>query len=95
MAEWTYVETEPFERFCQIHTFAITKQQDGADIEFVIRVKEYVNPPDPAMRFLAEADKQTNQKTAPYTPIGWGPNLAMALYECVKAIRLFPYEGLD
>ena len=92
MAEWTYVDTEPFERFCQIQTFGLTKRHDGGDVEFIITVKEYVNPPDPAMKFLAEADKQTNQKTAPYTPIGWGSTMAMALYECVKAIRRFPYE---
>lgn len=93
MAEWTYVETEPFERFCQIQSFGLTKRQGDKDIEFVITVKEFVNPPDPAMRFLAQADKQTNQKTAPYTPVGWGPNLSVALYECVKAIRRFPYEA--
>jgi hypothetical protein len=92
LAEWTYVETEPSEHFCHIHYFGLTKRQDGVDIDFVIAVKEYVNPPDPAMKFLAQADKQTNQKTAPYTPMGWGPTLAMALYECVKAIRRFPYE---
>ena len=44
------------------------------------------------MRFLAQADKQTNQKTAPYTPTGWGPSLLQALAECVQGIRRFPYE---
>jgi len=78
-----------------MQTFGLTKRQGGADIEFVITVKEYVNPPDPAMKFLAQADKQTNQRTAPYTPIGWGSTLAMALYECIKAIRRFPYEPID
>jgi len=51
-----------------------------------------VSPPDPAMRFLAQADKQTNQKTAPYTPMGWGSSLLQALAECMKGIRKFPYE---
>lgn len=95
MSEWTYIHTEPTEKFCQIRHFGFTKRQGTKDVDFVITVKEYVSPPDPAMKFVAEADKQTNQKVAPYTPIGWGPNLSGALYECVKAIRRFPYEPTD
>ena len=38
-------------------------------------------------------DKQTNQKTLPYTPNGWGLTLLQALSECVKAMQRFPYEG--
>ena len=38
-------------------------------------------------------DKQTNQKTAAYTPCGWGQTLLQALADCVKAIQRFPYEG--
>jgi len=53
---------------------------------------EYVSPPDPAMRYVAQTDNQTNQKSAPYTPTGWGATLEIALAECLKAIRLFPYE---
>ena len=92
MAEWTYIQTEPSERFCHITYFGYTKKHAAGAVDFVITVKEYVNPPDAAMTFVAEADKQTNQKMAPYTPIGWGPTLSAALYECVKAIRRFPYE---
>lgn len=92
MAEWTYAEEEPTERLCRIEHYAVKKQQAGGDVEFLITVREYVNPPDPAMRFLAQSDKQTNQKTAPYTPTGWGSSLLQALAECVKAIRKFPYE---
>ena len=92
MAEWTYIETDSSERLCQIQHFGFTKKEAATEVEFVITVREYINPPDPAMKFLAEADKQTNQKIAPYTPIGWGPSLSAALYECVKAIRRFPYE---
>ena len=93
MAEWTYIDSDASERFCHIEYFSLTKVQGGAEIEFTITVKHYVNPPDPAMKFLAQADKQVNQKTAPHIPVGWGPNLSTALYECVKAIRRFPYEG--
>ena len=95
MAEWTYIETEPSERLCHIDHFGYTKRQGAVDIDFLITVKEYSNPAEQGMKFLAEADKQTNQKIAPYTPIGWGPNLSTALYECVKAIRRFEYEPVD
>jgi hypothetical protein len=92
VSEWTYAEAKPTERLCRIEHFSVTKTQPGGDVEFLITVREYVNPPDPAMRFLAQADKQTNQKTAPYTPTGWGPSLLQALAECVNGIRKFPYE---
>lgn len=92
MAEWTYVETQPSEQFCQLHQFAIKQKYADGDVEFIITVREYIDPPDPAMKFLAEADKQTNQQTAPYTPMGWGPTIAEALSECLKAVRRFPYE---
>ena len=95
MAEWTYIQTEPSERFCQIQYFGFTKRQAGSDVDFLITVKNYVNPADAAMTFVAEADKQTNQKIAPYTPIGWGPSLSSALYECIKSIRRFPYEPTE
>jgi hypothetical protein len=42
---------------------------------------------------MAEADKQTNQSIAPYTPTGWGSTLGKALAECVRAINRFAYEG--
>ena len=92
MSEWAYAQEEPAERLCRIEQFSVIKQQAGSDVEFLITVREYFTPPDPAMRFLAQADKQTNQKTAPYTPIGWGSSLLQALAECIKAIRKFPYE---
>ncbi len=92
MAEWTYVDTEAAEAFCQLQYFAIKKRQADGEVEFVITVREYVNPPDPAMKFFAQADKQTNQKTAPFTPVGWGQSMSAALHECVKSIRRFPYE---
>jgi hypothetical protein len=77
----------------QLHFFSVNKKQDGKVIEFRITVKEYATPNKLSMRFYAEADKQTNQKTAPYTPNGWGQTLLQALGDCVKAIERFPYEG--
>ncbi len=93
MAEWTYAQDDPSEQLCRIERFGFTKKQAGGDVEFLITVREYVNPPDPAMRFLAQSDKQVNQKTVPYTPIGWGPSLLTALAECLQHIRKFPYEA--
>ncbi len=92
MSDWQYAEEKPTERLSKIEQYSMLKHQSGGDVEFLITVREYVNPPDPAMRFLAQADKQTNQKTAPYTPTGWGSSLLQALAECMKGIRKFPYE---
>ncbi len=92
MSDWHYAQEEPTERLCRIEYYSILKAHAGVDVEFLITVREYVNPPDPAMRFLAQANKQTNQRTAPYTPTGWGSSLLQALAECVKGIRKFPYE---
>ncbi|MBI4893509.1 MAG: hypothetical protein HY821_23005 [Acidobacteria bacterium] len=68
------------------------KLQDGCEIEFTIRVYEYLNPPDPTMPFFAVADKQTNQATAAYHPTGWGRTLLEALSSCVRNIHRFPYQ---
>ncbi len=95
MAEWMYAQEDPAEELCQIHHFSVKKSQAGTRIEFLITVREYVAPHDPALRFLAQADKETNQRTAPYLPTGWGASLSMALSECMKAIRRFPYEPLE
>jgi hypothetical protein len=92
LADWHFAQETPTERLCRIEHYSMLKNQAAGDVEFLITVREYVNPPDPAMRFLAQADKQTNQKTAPYTPTGWGSSLLQALAECMKGIRRFPYE---
>ena len=62
-------------------------------MEFRITVREYATRNHLFMHFYAEADKQTNQKTAPFTPCGWGPTLQQALSQCIRTIYLFPYEG--
>jgi hypothetical protein len=92
LADWHFAQEKPAERLCKIEQYSVLKEHPGGPVEFLITVREYVHPPDPAMRFLAQADKQTNQKTAPYTPTGWGPSLLEALAECMKSIRRFPYE---
>ena len=95
MSEWTFAQTQPSEELAQLHFFSMKKCQPDGDIEFIITVKEYVDRNQYHMRFFAEADKQTNQKTAPFTPFGWGESLLQALSECVRAIHRFPYEGDD
>lgn len=88
MSEWTFAQHHDSERLCHLQHFSMI--HDG--VEFMITMREYITPPDPTMRFYATADKQTNQKSAPFTPVGWGNTLLVALSECMKAIRLFPHQ---
>lgn len=93
MAEWELAQSRPSDQLCQLHYFSMKKQEAAGEVEFSITVREYVVGRDQSMRFFAEADKQTNQSTAPFTPVGWGNSLLKALAECVKAVHRFPYEG--
>jgi len=93
MEDWTFAQTDESEKLAKLQLYSFTKKQDGQEIEFVITVKEFRPGADQSMRFLAQADKQTNQKTAPYLPSGWGSNLLGALSACIKEIKRFPYEG--
>jgi len=68
------------------------KSYDGREVEIVIAVKEFYTPKDPAMTFFAQADKQINQKVAPYTPTGWGNTLLAALAQCMREVERFPYQ---
>jgi hypothetical protein len=89
MSDWRFVHYEPAEEFARVEYYSL--KRDG--VEFRITVREYATPPDPAMKFFATSDLQTNQRTAPFTPCGWGPTVLTALAECMRAIRRFPYEG--
>jgi hypothetical protein len=93
MSEWTFAQSDNADELAQLHFFSINKRQGDQIIEFRVTVKEYATPNHLNMRFYAEADKETNQKTARYTPNGWGPTLLQALSDCIKAIQRFPYEG--
>jgi hypothetical protein len=93
MAEWELAQSHPEEQLAKLHFFSIKKKQANGEIEFRIVIKEFVTGRDQSMQFFAEADKQTNQATAPFTPTGWGPSLFKALSECIRAIHRFPYEG--
>jgi len=92
-SEWTFAQSDRAEELALLHFFSVNKRHGDGFIEFRITVKEYATPNHLSMRFYAEADKQTNQKTAPYTPNGWGQTLLQALGDCVKAVHRFPYEG--
>ena len=93
MQDWAFAQTHVSQQLAHLHLFSITKVQPGGEVEFIITVKEFVTPKEPTMHFFAQADKMTNQKTAPYRPSGWGKTMLEALSECVKAINRFPYEG--
>jgi len=92
--EWTMAESDPADELARLHYFSVKKRTPGGEpVEFVITVREGVpSRDDQSMQFFAQADKQTNQKAAPYTPSGWGNTLIKALGECVRAIHRFPYE---
>ena len=93
MDEWGYAQEDPAEQLARLHYFSIKKLQDGAAIEFKIIVKEYAKPPLGALKFIAQADRQTNQKVAPYTPHGWGNTLGEAISSCVREIKRFRDES--
>jgi hypothetical protein len=93
MAEWEFAQVNPTDQLAKLHFFSMTKKQPGGDVEFRIVVKEFAQQSNPLGQFFAEADKQTNQSTAPFTPCGWGDTLLKALLECVRSIHRFPYEG--
>ena len=93
MSEWEFAQAEPEQQLAKVHLFSMVKRQDGGDVEFTITVREYLTPKDPAMGYFAEADKQTNQGVAPYTPIGWGKTLLAALAQCMREVERFPYRA--
>jgi hypothetical protein len=93
MNDWGFAQTDPSQKLARLHLFSVVKVQDGKEIEFTITVKEYAMPVDPAAPFFAQADKQTNQSVAPYTPSGWGGSVYEALSRCVKEVHRFPYQG--
>ena len=62
------------------------------EIEFVITVKEFASRNAMQMRFYAQADKEINQRIAPFRAFGWGDSLLAALTECLRTIRQYPYE---
>ena len=94
MAEWTDAQVDRSEELFLLHFFSMKKREPKGDVNFRITVKEFATPPaGQFVRFFAEADKQVNQKTAPFVPSGCGDTLFAALLDCMRLIRQFPYEG--
>lgn len=94
--EWTFAETDPAEELAKHHHFSVKKEHADGPVEFIITVREFVTVrEDQSMHFFAQADKQTNQQTAPFTPSGWGSTLLKALSECIREVHRFPYEPPD
>jgi hypothetical protein len=92
MSDWEFAQADPGQQLAKVHHFSMLKRQEGGDVEFTITVKEFLTPRDPAMGFFAQADKQTNQGAALYTPAGWGKSLLAALAECMREVERFPYR---
>ena len=92
MADWVYAQIDPGEELAQLHHFSFKKCHADGDIEFVITVKEFASRNAVQMRFYAQADKEVNQRTAPFRPFGSGDSVLAALTECMRAIRQYPYE---
>ena len=92
MAEWVHAQNDPAEELAQLHYFSFKKRQLEGEIEFVITVKEFASRNAVQMRFYAQADKEVNQRIAPFRPFGWGDTLLGALTDCMNGIRQNPYE---
>src|SRR5689334_17541638 len=90
MTEWMYAQLDPSEELAQLHYFSFKKA--GSDVEFLITVKEFAPRNELQMRFYAQADKEINQRIAPFRPFGWGDSLLRALRECMAGIRQYPYD---
>ena len=95
MADWVHAQKDPAEELAQLSYFSFKKHQPAGEIEFVITVREFASRNAMQMRFYAQADKEVNQKTAPFRPFGWGDSLLVALSECMRGIRQYPFEPTD
>ncbi len=92
MSDWKYAQEQPSEELAQLHFFSTKKRHASGDVELRITVHEYAASERPDMRFYAQADKDLNQKTAPFRPFGWSSTLLGALAECMRNIRRFEYD---
>jgi hypothetical protein len=94
MSDWKFAQEEDRSiELAMVHRFSMMKKEKEGEVEFTITIKEFAKPASRTMSFFAQADKQTNQKTMPVTPAGWGESLLAALSECIAEINRFPYQG--
>jgi hypothetical protein len=93
VSDWRFAQKNPSEELALLHQFSFKKCHGSGETEFVITVREYAAPPPGQhVRFFALADKQVNQKLAPFVPSGWGNSVLDALSDCTRMIRQFPCE---
>ena len=92
MSDWEFAQANPEQQLAKLHHFSMCTKQESGEVEFTITVKEFLTPRDPAMGYFAQADKQTNQGVAPYTPIGWGKTMLAALAQCMREVERFPHR---
>jgi hypothetical protein len=93
MSDWEFAQANPEQQLAKLHHFSMCTKQESGEVEFTITVKEFLTPKDPAMGYFAQADKQTNQGVAPYTPVGWGKTMLAALAQCMREVERFPYRA--
>ena len=93
MSDWKYAQGDPSEALAQLHYFSVKKKHSSGEIEALITVQEFATAEIGALKFLATASIEVNQKTARFRPSGWGDTLTSALSECLKNLRRFEYEG--
>ena len=63
MSDWKFAQQADAEELALLHHFSFKKYQNGAEIPFVITVREFVTAPKGQFsRFFAQADKEVNQK---------------------------------
>jgi hypothetical protein len=95
MNDWGYAQAHPNEQLARLHFFSMKKIEAGGELELRITVKEFFTPQERSLAFFAQADIQTNQGLAPYTPAGWGQTLLEALEACVREVNRFPSLGTN
>ena len=94
MSDWGFAQKHVSEELAQLHLFSFKKCQGQREVSFVITVKEFAAPPPGQfVRFFAQADKQVNEKIAPFLPSGWGNSLLDALSDCTRIIREFSCDA--
>jgi hypothetical protein len=93
MNDWGYAQAHPKEQLARLHFFSMRKIEPGSEIDLTITVKEFFTPQERSLAFFAQADIQTNQGLAPYTPSGWGQTMLEALEACVREVNRFPHVG--
>jgi hypothetical protein len=93
VTDWKFAQKQASEELAQLYYFTFKKCQGKNEVSFLITVREFAAPPPGQyVRFFAQADKQVNQKLAPFLPSGWGNSLLDALSDCVRTIRQFPCD---